>query len=123
MAARPKSICRKVACGALIDAPGYCEKHAQQAVGWNRSHGDKSSTERGYGWAWQQLRARILSRDGGLCKIKRPGCTFVAHEVDHKIGKEAARAQGWTEDQIDDESNLQSTCVTCHKAKTQEERG
>ena len=121
MAARPKTICRKVACGALLDTPGYCARHAKLQVGWNRSHGDKSSAERGYGWEWQQLRSRILSRDMGLCKIKRPGCTFVAREVDHIIGKEQARSRGWTDEQIDAESNLQSACTRCHTAKTQEE--
>jgi 5-methylcytosine-specific restriction protein A len=123
MAARPKTICRKVACGALVDEPGYCAKHAQQAVGWNRSHGDKSSTERGYGADWRKRRARVLSRDCGLCKIKGPGCTIVAREVDHKVNKERARAMGWTDDQIEDDANLQSACPTCHAAKTQKERG
>ncbi len=123
MAARPKTICRKVACGALIDAPGYCAKHAKQAVGWNRSHGDKSAHERGYTWRWTSvIRPAILSRDGGLCQIKGPSCTYVAREVDHKVSKGKARAQGWTDEQIDDESNLQSACVTCHKAKTQAEK-
>lgn len=123
MAARPKSICRKVACGKLIDAPGYCERHAKLKVGWVKSHGDQSSAARGYGWHWQQLRSRILSRDGGLCQIKGPACTYVAREVDHIISKDKARSQGWTDGQMDDESNLQSACVACHKAKTQAEKG
>ena len=123
MAARPKTICRKVGCGRLIDAPGYCDKHAKLSTGWNRSHGEKSSAERGYGYAWQQLRKRILTRDAGLCQIKGPTCTFVAREVDHKVNKAAARAQGWTEAQIDAASNLQSCCQACHRAKTEAERG
>lgn len=123
MAARPKSICRKVSCGVLLDAPGYCAKHAPLAVGWNRSHGDKSSTERGYGGDWRKRRARVLTRDCGLCQIKGNGCTIVAREVDHVVGKEQARAQGWTEEQIEDEANLQAACVTCHAAKTHMERG
>lgn len=123
MAVRPKAICRKVACGALLDKPGYCAKHAPLTVGWNRSHGDKSSTERGYGADWRKRRARVLTRDCGLCQIKGKGCTIVAREVDHVVGKEQARAQGWTEDQIEDDANLQSACVTCHAAKTHMERG
>lgn len=123
MAARPKAICRKVACGALIDAPGYCARHAQQAVGWTRTHGDKSSTERGYGATWQKLRKAVLSRDCGLCQIKGPTCTHVAREVDHKVSKARAQQLGWTEAQTDDESNLQSACTACHARKTQEERG
>ena len=121
MVARPKTICRKAGCGKLIDAPGYCAKHAQLAVGWNRSHSDKSSTERGYGYAWQQLRSRILRRDAGICQIKGPGCHFGAREVDHKVNKAKAIEMGWTQAQIDAETNLQSCCEPCHRAKTRSE--
>lgn len=123
MPARPKTICRKVACGALIDAPGYCSKHAKQAVGWNRSHGEQTSAQRGYGYQWQQLRTRVLKRDAGLCKIKGKGCTYVAREVDHIVSKATARELGWTDAQMDEESNLQAACPTCHRAKTTAERG
>lgn len=122
MPARPKTICRKVGCGKLIDAPGYCEKHAKQSSGWVRSNGDQTSAQRGYGYDWQKRRERILLRDCGLCQIKGPACTFIANEVDHKVNKATARAQGWTSAQIDDDSNLQAACATCHKAKTGAER-
>lgn len=122
MPARPKSICRKVACGTLIDAPGYCEKHTKQTSGWERSNAGKTSGERGYDYAWQQRRKRVLSRDCGLCQIKGPGCRFIASEVDHKMSKAAARAVGWTEERIEDDSNLQAACGPCHKAKTATER-
>ena len=122
MPARPKSICRKAACGKLIDAPGYCEKHAKQSSGWERSNGGKTSTQRGYGYDWQQRRERILSRDAGLCQIKGPACRFIANEVDHKVNKATARALGWTAEQIEADTNLQASCSTCHKAKTNAER-
>jgi 5-methylcytosine-specific restriction protein A len=122
MAARPKSICRKVACGALIDAPGYCAKHAKQATGWERSNGGKTSAERGYDYAWQKRRERIMARDCGLCQIKGANCRHIASDVDHKVNKVTARAQGWTEAQIEDDSNLQAACRTCHKEKTAAER-
>lgn len=123
MVARPKSICRKVACGALIDAPGYCAKHAQQSTGWARSNGGRTSAERGYDYAWQKRRERVMARDSGLCQIKGPACTVVASDVDHVTSKAAARAAGWTNDQIEDDSNLQAACRSCHKAKTAAERG
>lgn len=123
MPPRPKSICKKVACGALIDAPGYCPKHAQQSSGWVRSNGGLTSAERGYDYAWQKRRERVMARDGGLCQIKGAGCSVIASEVDHRISKAAARAAGWVNAQIEDESNLQAACRTCHKAKTAEERG
>jgi len=122
MASRPKSICRKAACGALIDAPGYCERHAQQSSGWARSNGDKTSAQRGYGYDWQKRRERILSRDAGLCQIKGPSCRFVASEVDHNVSKARARELGWTADQTEGDSNLQAACSTCHKEKTHAEK-
>ena len=71
----------------------------------------KSTTERGYGWAWQQLRRRILARDKGLCCVcGKAGRVTLASEVDHIVNK----AEGGS----DDEANLQSLCVPCHKAKT-----
>ena len=123
MVARPKTICRKGGCGALIDAPGYCAKHEQLKTGWNRSHDGATSAERGYDYAWQQLRKRVLKRDKGLCQIKGSGCRFVAREVDHVVSKAAAREKGWTDTEIDDETNLQSACTPCHAAKTKAERG
>ena len=116
MAARPKSICRKVACGTLVDAPGYCTKHAKQASGWVRSHGDQTSAQRGYGYDWRQCRQWILKRDCGICQINGDACTVVAGEVDHKVNKATARAHGWTDDQIEADS-------TCHRAKTRAQRG
>lgn len=74
-----------------------------------------SSTQRGYGWAWQKKRERVLKRDAGLCQpCKRrshitPGC----REVDHIVNQ--ARGGG------DNEENLQTICPACHKAKTQAE--
>ena len=121
MPPRPKTLCRKVGCGALIDAPGYCARHAKQAIGWNRSNEGKTSTERGYDYAWQQRRKRILSRDGGLCQIKGQGCTYVAREVDHIVNKAAARARGWPDERIEADENLQSVCPGCHAAKTKAE--
>lgn len=123
MPPRPKTICRKVSCGALIDTPGYCAKHAQQSSGWARSNGGKTSSERGYNYAWQKTRERIMARDSGLCQIKGQTCTFVASEVDHKVNKATARSAGWSDAQIEAETNLQAACATCHRAKTTAERG
>jgi 5-methylcytosine-specific restriction endonuclease McrA len=63
-----------------------------------------------------------MARDCGLCQINGTECRFIATEVDHKVSKAKARALGWTDEQIDDDSNLQATCTTCHKAKTAAER-
>jgi 5-methylcytosine-specific restriction protein A len=114
MAARPKSICRHAACRTAIAMPGYCEKHAKEAVGWNKSS-TKSRHERGYGSAWDAIRLRVLARDCGLCQpCYRAGRIHAAQEVDHIVSK----AAGGT----DDESNLQAIATACHRAKTIEER-
>lgn len=63
------------------------------------------------GRAWRRLKAKIHLRDEWTCQH----CKKVTKdlELDHIVNI----AQGGT----DDESNLQSLCVPCHKAKTQKE--
>lgn len=122
MAQRPKSVCRKSGCGALVDIAGYCDKHKKESVGWNKTN-TESSHARGYGAAWRKLRTIILRRDKGLCQTcMKQGSIKVAREVDHIISKAECERMGWTQERIDDESNLQAICVECHKAKTIEER-
>ena len=75
---------------------------------------EKTTTQRGYGWKWQQLREQIIARDFGLCQsCKRKGKVTAFHAVDHIVPK----AKGGT----DDESNLECICKRCHKAKTARE--
>ena len=70
-----------------------------------------SRHERGYGWRWEKLRARILKRDGYLCQpCKRQGRVTQATEVDHIKPK--------AKDGADDEANLQAICTPCHDAKS-----
>lgn len=69
--------------------------------------------QRGYGWAWEQLRARILQREP-ICRVCRAaGRAAVATTVDHITPKH----QGGT----DDEGNLQPLCKPCHAVKTAKE--
>lgn len=76
-------------------------------MAWSRT----SRHLRGYGYAWEKLRLRILARDKHLCQAcKRKGRVTAANHVDHVKPK----AQGGT----DDEGNLQSLCAPCHDAKT-----
>jgi 5-methylcytosine-specific restriction protein A len=77
------------------------------AMAWSHT----SRHERGYGAAWDKLRARILTRDKHLCQAcKRKGRLTAANQVDHIKPK----AKGGT----DDEQNLQSLCKPCHDAKS-----
>lgn len=110
--------CREWACPNVIKSrhqKGYCDNHADKRSGWSkRVDRTGSTTDRGYGYAWQKLRKRILERDKYLCMLcAEQGRLSEATDVDHIINK----AKGGT----DDESNLQSLCAPCHKEKTSNE--
>ncbi|MGY6129117.1 HNH endonuclease (plasmid) [Paraburkholderia strydomiana] len=115
MPSRPMRPCKQPGCRALV-ASGYCDAHAYKASNWaKRVERKGSTTARGYGAAWQRLRASILKRDHYLCQVCiRKGRVTEASQVDHI----KAKAAGGT----DDEGNLQSICEPCHKAKTARER-
>ena len=111
--AAPKP-CAQVGCGVLVrDGSSRCEKHKVKAGTFADSRRG-SRHARGYGTAWDKLRARVLSRDAGLCQpCLALGHTTPATQVDHITNK----AQGGT----DAEHNLQAICTPCHKAKTAQE--
>lgn len=114
----PSTPCRAYGCPNLVTSrtqKGYCDTHASQRYGWEKTQKAKgNTTQRGYGHAWQQLRKQIFERDGYLCiSCQQAGEITPANEIDHIINK----ASGGT----DDPSNLQSLCTSCHKAKTQTE--
>lgn len=85
---------------------------AKHPGGWQGKRGTRH--ERGYGAAWDKTRDRIRERDGNFCQpCMRDGKIKPAREVDHITPK----AEGGT----DDDANLQSICIPCHRAKTQAE--
>ena len=69
-----------------------------------------SSTQRGYGYAWQQRRKEFIKRHPICADCQRRPTT----DVDHKV----PRSRGGS----DDDSNLQGLCGFCHKQKTARER-
>ena len=109
----PKA-CRVRGCrNTTTDPSGYCESHKSE--GWKQYKPGQSRHQRGYGSKWDVIRARVLKRDKGLCQLcLRAGVVREAKTVDHIIPK----AHGGT----DADSNLQSLCWPCHKAKTASER-
>jgi 5-methylcytosine-specific restriction protein A len=115
MPVRPLRPCKHRGCGALVaGGKTYCENHASEATNWmpDRQRGNRH--QRGYGSAWDKLRARILQRDAGLCQpCLRGGRAVRGTHVDHVV----AKARGGS----NDDSNLQTICVECHKAKTAKE--
>lgn len=79
------------------------------------SHTAKT-TDRGLGWEWQRFRLRILKRDCYMCQpCLSKGRATPATEVDHIV----PRSKGGP--MVD--SNAQSICTDCHKAKTAEDEG
>lgn len=118
MPARAKRPCRHKGCAAITnDASGYCDQHRQQHAGdgWRNYQAGKSRQERGYGRPWEIIRKRVLQRDKYLCQNhRRQNIAKKATSVDHIIPK----AHGGT----DDDSNLESLCWECHRAKTARER-
>lgn len=106
-----KKPCRKLGCPELVQS-GYCEKHApEKSHNWQSDRFRGNRHDRGYGRAWEKIRKRIFKRDRGLCQpcLKR-GYVTAAREVDHIKPKE----QGGS----DNDDNLQSICIPCHRKKT-----
>ena len=68
----------------------------------------------------------MLHRDGFRCRCeycRAASRLLVAHEVDHIVSRDKAKALGWSEEKTEDVSNLQAINRDCHKRKTREEKG
>lgn len=100
-------------CGVLVhDGTARCAAHPA-ALRYSEPHRG-SRHERGYGSAWERLREVVLARDSGLCQpCRTAGRLTVATEVDHIVGKDTGGG--------DEQTNLQSICRPCHKAKSARE--
>jgi 5-methylcytosine-specific restriction protein A len=91
-------------------------------VAWSK----ESRHARGYGSAWDKLRLYILERDFHLCQCAECAKRLVplpANQVNHKTSKAEAQKLGWTQDQIDDPSNLEAVNADCHERITKEQKG
>ncbi len=109
----PAHVVSEAAQAQTTDSSGYCDKHRSE--GWVQHQRGLSRHQRGYGSKWDTIRARVLKRDNHLCQnCLRNGRAVEARTVDHIIPK----AHGGT----DDDSNLESLCWECHRAKTARER-
>lgn len=129
MPARPKSICRAPACGKLLDAPGYCDKHMKAARKDQDEHRG-TAVERGYDGKWAKARTFYLRKHPLCVYCKRESRLTAANTVDHIVphrlkeamdsGDEAriarARALFW-----DSAGNWQSLCGPCHNSVKQAE--
>lgn len=94
-----KTTCR---CGG-VRINGRCERCNAS----KQDHCNKSSTQRGYGYDWQQLRARVLAEQP-LCEACDDRVT-PATEVHHKRAiRDAPHLRI-------DRANLMSVCRECHE--------
>ena len=106
MPTAPRRPCTYPRCPRYAARRGLCEEHERQRKrGVDMRRGTPS--QRGYGSAWQQVRAAVLARDPD-CTV--PGCGEVSTDVDHVV----PRARGGS----DEPANLVGLCHPHHSAKT-----
>ena len=73
----------------------------------------------GYPKDWKRLVKRILERDQWICQwcgedLKQRGIT---PSVDHIVSLKDGRAEGWTDQQLHDPSNLAAACRSCNSSR------
>ena len=114
MPTRSPSICGHAGCGRLVTTGPRCEIH-KKMFGWYKYEQEQGNRHaRGYGYKWEKLRIKILTRDNYLCvTCYSKNIMTPAKQVDHIVPK----AHGGT----DSLNNLQSLCVECHRYKTARE--
>lgn len=73
----------------------------------------QTSTERGYGYKWQQARAAYLMKHPLCVYCDRDGRVTAATVVDHSVPHRGDMAVFW------DSSLWQSLCGPCHSSEAQ----
>jgi 5-methylcytosine-specific restriction protein A len=98
--------CRDHGCGALT-SNGWCPDHQKKQGAYDRQQRG-TSTQRGYGSAWQKY-SRRYRYEHPYCEE----CGKIAECVDHKRPISGPDDPGmW------DEKNHRSLCWSCHSRKT-----
>ena len=109
-------ICADASCmTAVPKGTPKCKKHKKEEdkrrTGWVARPSKRNTMGRATGHKWMAIRRRVIQRDFGLCQIcKAEGRLNTGEEVDH------IEHMG-----TDDMDNLQTICITHHKAKTRAE--
>ncbi len=101
--------CNQPGCPALV-SKGYCDKHREK-----KQRG--SSTQRGYGYRWQQARLVYLKENPLCVQCKEDNQIVAAQVIDHIIPHKGNQELSW------DEDNWQSLCKHHHDIKTATEDG
>lgn len=86
-------------------------KQAAGGESWRR--GVSSSTQRGYGYKWQQLRKAVLMEQPLCVFCQAEGRVTAACVVDHIVPHRGNPALQY------DRTNLQPLCAHCHNSKKQ----
>lgn len=122
MAQRAGRPCRFRGCSSVVyDGGGYCEEHAgERPRRWDER---PSAARRGYGHQWRRIRMMVLARRP-LCadpfgEHHANGITVLATDVHHVI----PLSSGMPLRILNDESNLQPLCHSCHSRITAAETG
>ena len=111
MATRTRLPCRHRGCAALVSKPGYCEAHEHEAPARQADKHRGNSAQRGYGYRWQQFRARYLVQHPLCVECGKHGRVTAATDVDHITPHRGDMIKFW-------QGPFQSLCGPCHKAKT-----
>ncbi|ATW83115.1 HNH endonuclease signature motif containing protein [Weizmannia coagulans] len=116
MPGKPLRPCAKSGCRNLT-TNGYCDEHRKDT---NREYNltrDERVTRFYKSRQWEMTRKLVLVRDHGLCQMCLKHRKIVpASLVDHIIPVRV----NWSLRL--NKSNLQSLCVSCHNAKTAEDK-
>ena len=65
--------------------------------------------------AWQRIRRQILERDGYVCRINGPKCTYIATDCDHIVPMSQGGAAY-------DNRNLRASCAPCNLGRVDRTR-
>src|SRR5271167_2112833 len=108
MPARASKCCSEPGCTRLTGRNARCPEHTRPAWSGPRT----ASADRTGNRKWRVKRAKVMTRDLGLCQVGLDGCTTTATEVHHI--RECA--------DVDDDSmaNLVAICHECHQQITAE---
>ena len=82
---------------------------------WHANHDPNRPRSRSGTYAWQQLRAKVIKRDGGRCTA--PGCGSRENLQVHHIGGGALwKHKDLKDGEIVPMSELRTLCRSCHDA-------
>lgn len=119
MALRPMKPCVAPGCGALVRGARYCYRHEHLTEQYKAKADERraSSTQRGYGYRWQQVRAGYLRAHPLCAECTRKGRVVVATDLDHITPHKGDMDLFWSRE------NWQGLCASCHSTKTASEDG